>query len=723
MTKLELRNAMQKEKSLTNEKTMNKQDIVRSTCPYCGVGCQVDLVVEENKIIRVDAPFNVAPNFGRLCVKGRFGLDYVHHPSRLKTPLIRKDFGQKPRQAIGMEGFREATWDEALDLAVDKFSEIVNNHGGDAIGSFCSAKASNEDNYIFQKLVRAVLGTNNIDHCARLCHAASVTGLQIALGTTAMSNSIAEMKDLDTFIVTGSNTTETHPVISTFMREAVVHNNAKLIVIDPREIEMTQFATLWLRQRPGTDVAVFQAISQVIIEEKLYDPEFLKDRVENFESFSKEIRNCTPEWAEEISGVPAEQIREAARIYGEANSAAIYWGMGISQSVHGTDNALSLANLALITGNLGKPGAGLNPLRGQNNVQGCSDAGGLPNVFPGYQAVTDLDIRKKFEDFWKVSLNPEVGLTTMEMVDAAEKGAIKAYLIMGENPMMSEPDLQHARHVMEGLDFVLVQDIFMNETAEYADIIFPATSFAEKEGTFTNSDRRVQLIRPAVNAPGIARDDWEILCDLAIKIEKKLHRKESAGFVFDSPSEIWEEMAALTPPFQGISHDRLEQENGVHWPCETKDHPGTPYLFTDEFPKGKGTLTPLNFTPSFELPDEEFPFLLSTGRVLYHWHGGTMTRRSKLDDIYPEATVELHPHDADNLNIQAGEIITVRSRRGAIQVKTIVSKRSQRGVVFIPFHFAEAAANELTLDIRDPQAKIPDYKVCAVKLEKIKISE
>lgn len=693
---------------------------VRSTCPYCGVGCQIDLQIKDDRIIRVDAPFDVAPNYGRLCTKGRFGVDFVHHPSRLTHPLIRKDLGVKPRQPVGLDGFRQATWDEALDLAADKLAEIAKKHGGDAVGTFCSAKATNEDNYIFQKLVRAVLGTNNVDHCARLCHAASVAGLQIAIGSSAMSNSIAEMKDLEVFIVVGSNTSETHPVISTFLREAVVKNDAKLIVVDPRQIEMTQFATHWLRQQAGTDVAVFQAMAQVIVHEKLYDEAFIRERVDDFDEYVQSIQDYTPEWAEEISGVLTEQIRAAARLYAGAKSAAIYWGMGISQSVHGTDNALSLANLALLCGHLGKPGSGLNPLRGQNNVQGCSDAGGLPNVFPGYQSVTDSEIKAKFEGNWNAKLNPEAGLTTMEMVDAAEKGFIKAYFVMGENPMMSEPDLRHARHVMEELDFILVQDIFMNETAEYADIILPAASFAEKEGTFTNSDRRVQLIRPAVPAPGLARPDWEILCNLAQRLEIKLNRKVSAGFEFTSPSQIWDEMAFLTPEFQGITHQRVALEDGVHWPCPTPDHPGTPYLFSDTFPSGKGRLTPLGYRPSQELPDDEYPFLLSTGRVLYHWHGGTMTRRSKLDDIYPEPTVEIHPDDAQNLGVQVGDWIKVRSRRGAITVKTLVTERSPSGMVFIPFHFAEAAANELTLDARDPKAKIPDYKVCAVAVVPIK---
>jgi len=714
---------------------------IRSTCPYCGVGCQVDLLIKDDHIFRVEAPFDVAPNYGRLCAKGRFGIDYVSHPSRLTQPLIRKDLGQKPRRPVGLEGFREATWDEALDLAAEKIADTVRQYGGDAMGTFCSAKATNEDNYLFQKFVRAVLGTNNVDHCARLCHAASVAGLQIAIGSSAMSNSIAEMKDLEVFIVTGSNTSETHPVISTFLRQAVVQGGAKLIVVDPRGIEMTEFATLWLRQKPGTDVAVFQAMAQVIVEEGLFDHDFIAARTEGFEEFAASIVEWTPERAESVSGVPADLIREAARSYASANSAAIYWGMGISQSVHGTDNTLSLANLALLTGHIGRPGTGLNPLRGQNNVQGCSDSGGLPNVYPGYQRIDDPEICEKFERAWHIVTEDrrretgnghrssvsrhspvfrpsnEPGLTTMEMVDAAESGAIRAYYLMGENPMMSEPDLRHARHVMGQLDFILVQDIFLNETGEYADIILPAVSFAEKDGTFTNSDRRVQKIRAALPAPGEARADWEIISDLAQRAEAKLDREHSAGFEFEHPAEIWDEMARLTPPFQGINYKRIEREGGVHWPCPTPDHPGTPYLFAESFPRGKGQFSAIQYRPSEELPDENYPFILSAGRVLYHWHGGTMTRRSQLDHIYPEATVEINPKDAHQLGVQEHAQVRVRSRRGEIEVKALVTERSPQGTIFIPFHFAEAAANELTNDVRDPQAKNPDYKVCAVAVE------
>ena len=691
---------------------------VRSTCPYCGVGCQVDLIIKENHITRVEAPFDVAPNYGRLCTKGRYGMAYVSHPSRLTYPMIRKDLGAKPRKPVGISGFRRASWDEALDLAAEKLAGIARENGGDALGTFCSAKATNEDNYLFQKFIRGVFGTNNIDHCSRLCHAASVAGLQITLGSSAMSNSIAEMKDLEVLLITGSNTSETHPVISTFLREAVVKNGAKLIVADPRQIEMTQFADIYLQHKSGTDVVLFQALAHVIVKEGLVDQGFLDNRVEGLEAYLPSLESYTPEYAEEICGVPAEQIRQAARLYGSAGAAAIYWGMGISQSVHGTDNAISLANLALLTGNIGRPGTGLNPLRGQNNVQGCSDSGGLPNVYPGYQLVSDPELRQKFEKYWGVELNPEPGLTTMEMVDAAEKGVIKGYYVMGENPMMSEPDLLHARHVMEELDFVLYQDIFMNETGEYADVILPAVSFAEKEGTFTNSDRRVQLIRKAILPPGEARADWDIIQDLALRVEDKLGKKQSVGFKFENSAQIWDEMAELTPPIQGITHERVEREDGVHWPCPTPDHPGTPYLFTESFPRGKGKLTSLEYQPSAELPDKEYPYILSTGRVLYHWHGGTMTRRSKLDDIYPEALVEIHPEDALNIKVASEDWVKLRSRRGEIEVKVLVTERSPQGLVFLPFHFAEAAANILTLDARDPQAKIPDYKVCAVAVEK-----
>jgi len=691
--------------------------IVRTTCPYCGVGCQIELNIKDEKIISTGTPDNAAPNFGRLCVKGRYGTDFTHHHSRLKTPLIRKNIDIESRKPVGFSGFREASWDEALDLAADRLAATYKKSGGNAYGTFCCAKATNEDNYIFQKFVRSTLKTNNIDHCARLCHAASVAGLQKALGSSAMSNSIAEMKDLKVFIVTGSNTTETHPVISTFMREAVVKNGAKLIVIDPRKTEMTNFAVLHLQHRPGTDVALFQAMANVIIKEKLYNTIFINSRTEGFDSYSKNLDEFTPEWAEKITSVPSEDIKEAARIYANANSAAVYWGMGISQSVHGTDNTLSIANLALLCGHLGRPGTGVNPLRGQNNVQGCSDSGGLPAVYPGYQNVNVKEVKAKFEAKWNTSLNDVPGLTTLEMSDAAGKGTITDFIILGENPLMSEPDLNAARHHFSNLKNVIMIDIFFNESAEYADIIFPAASFAEKDGTFTNSDRRVQLIRPVFNPPGKAKIDWKIVQELALRVESRLEREVSSGFSFTSASEIWDEMAELVPPFGGIRHERLEQESGVHWPCSDKYHPGTPYLFSDEFPRGKGLFNTLNLRLESEQTTEEYPYILSTGRVLYHWHGGTMTRRSVLDKIYPNALMEINPEDAERDGFHNGQIVKVSSLRGSVSVEIRISDRSPKGVVFIPMHFSETMVNELTNDIRDPVAKIPDFKISAVKIE------
>lgn len=690
--------------------------VVRSTCPFCGVGCQVDLHVKDNRIYRVDAPFDSAPNYGMLCVKGRFGIDYTMHPSRLTRPLIRVNTDE-PRSAPPV--WREATWDEALDLVADRLGSIVETYGGDAIATYACAKSTNEDNYLFQKLVRAVLGTNNVDHCARLCHAGSVTGLQLAIGSSAMSNSIAEMEHLDTFIVTGSNTTETHPVISNFLKRAVRKNGAKLIVIDPRKIELTDFATLWLRQRPGTDVAVWQAMAHVVVTEKLYDEAFIRERTEGFDEYIESLEHATPEWAEEITGVPADDIREAARMYAKAGAAAIYWGMGISQSTHGTDNTLAITNLALMCGHVGKPGTGLNPLRGQNNVQGCSDSGGLPNVFTAYQPVTDEAIRQKFEREWGgVTLNPKPGLTVTEMVEGALEGRIKGMFVMGENPLMSEPNLAHARHALEELDFIVCQDIFINETGEMADVILPATSFAEKDGTFTNSDRRVQRVRRAIAPPGEARPDWEILCDLAKRLEARLGFQTTAGWDYSHPSDIWEEMRRVTPDFWGITYERIDREGGVHWPCPSLDHPGTPYLFEEEFPRGRGKFWSLEYGTNSEQPDDEYPLILSTGRVLYHWHGGTMTRRSALDTIWPEAAVEMHPADAERLGLQTNDWVKVASRRGEITLRVLVTGRSPEGTVFIPFHFAEAAANILTKNQIDPRAKIPDFKVCAVRVEK-----
>ncbi len=690
--------------------------IVRSTCPFCGVGCQLELHVREGKILRVEAPFEAAPNYGMLCVKGRFGTDYLSHPSRLTHPLIRANTDQ-PRSAEPV--WRQATWEEALDLVAERLADIVRQSGGDSIATFACAKATNEDNYLLQKLTRAVLGTNNVDHCSRLCHAGSVAGLQLAIGSSAMSNSIAEMEHLDLFIVTGSNTTETHPVIANFLKRAVRRNQARLIVMDPRQIEMTDFASLWLRQRPGTDVAVWQAMAHVVVREKLHNPSFIQARTEGFAEYAESLEPFTPEWAEAISGVRAQDIRAAARLYAGARAAAVYWGMGISQSTHGTDNTLAITNLALLCGQIGRPGTGLNPLRGQNNVQGCSDSGALPYVFTAYQRVDDPGVRASFAAAWqRLSLNPTPGLMITELMDASLSGAVRAFYVMGEDPLTSEPNLNHARHAMEQLDFVVCQDIFLTTTARLADVILPSTSFAEKDGTFTNSDRRVQRVRAAVPAVGESRPDWQILCDLARRLEAALGQTPSAGWDYDHPSQIWEEMRRLTPDFAGITYDRLEAEGGVHWPCPALEHPGTPYLFAESFPRGRGRFWTLEYGPESELPDADYPFLLTTGRVLYHWHGGTMSRRSKLDEVWPEATVEVHPADAARLGAHTGDWLQATSRRGSIALRAMVTERSPEGVAFIPFHFVEAAANVLTSDRLDPRAKIPDFKVCAIRLER-----
>lgn len=524
------------------------------------------------------------------------------------------------------------------------------------------------------------------------------------------------------------------------MKQAVTHNRAKLIVIDPRRTEMVNFSTLWLQQQPGTDTALFNAMAHVVVKEKLYNEAFIAERTEGFSNYIESLEEKTPEWAETITGVPAEAIRQAARMYATAKTAAIYWGMGISQSVHGTDNALTLINLALMCGHVGRPGAGLNPLRGQNNVQGCSDSGGMPTVYTAYQRVTDPAVRQKFEHAWHTKLPATPGLTTTEMVGGILDGQVKGWYVMGENPLMSEPDINHARHAVEQLEFFVAQDIFFNETSLYADVILPAAAFAEKDGTFTNSDRRIQRVRRAIPAPGEARADWEIVSEVARRTIQKICAEapqhasspcaeldrvicQNAGQMlanwrYNHPADIWEEMRVLTPDFYGVTYERIEREGGVHWPCPTPDHPGSPYLFEESFPSGRGKFFPVEYTNQSELPDPDYPFILSTGRLLYHWHGGTMTRASALDKIWPECTVEMHPNDAARLGLKSGDWVDVSSRRGQITARLLVTQRSPEGTIFIPFHFVEAAANELTHNLIDERAKIPDYKVCAVKVER-----
>lgn len=528
-----------------------------------------------------------------------------------------------------------------------------------------------------------------------------------------MTNSISDIRNADVLLVTGSNTTESHPVLSLQMKAAVRADGARLILIDPRRIELADFAALHLRQKPGTDVAIFNAMAHVIIDEALVDRDFIEARTEGYQALVEAVRDWTPQRAAAISEVPAPQIVEAARLYASADAAAIFWAMGITQHTTGTDNVKALSNLALLTGNVGRPGTGLNPLRGQNNVQGACDMGGLPNVFPGYQKVTDEAVRRKFAVGWGVPFDrfsPTPGLTVTEMMDAALEGQVKAIFIMGENPMLSDPNLSHVAEALRKVDFLVMQDIFLNETGEMADVVLPAVTFAEKSGTFTNTERRVQLVRPALPPLDRARPDWQIITNLANRLGAEWH--------YDSPSAVFDEMAGLTPQYGGMSHARL-QEGGLQWPCPTSDHPGTPILHVGKFARGKGLFSPVAFRPPVEETDAEYPFILSTGRILYHWHGGTLSRRSPgLDTIAPEAEVEIHPDDAAQLGIDDGELTQVSSRRGQVIAAAKLTRRSPPGTVFMTFHYAEAAANLLTTDAVDPTAKIPEYKVCAVKVQK-----
>ena len=694
--------------------------IVPTTCPYCGVGCNLELHIKDDFVYKVTSPFDAVVNHGNLCVKGRFGYDFVYNKDRITTPLIRKT-AQEPgarTQAFDRDQWHEASWDEALDYAAGRLVEIYRRDGADAMAVYCCAKATNEDNYLLQKLFRALFRSNNVDHCTRLCHAGSVVALQMAIGSSAMSNTAAEVIHSDVFLITGSNTAETHPIIALQMKAAVANHGAKLIVVDPRRVEMVNWAALWLPEKPGTDVPLFSAMAHVIIKEELYNRDFIERRAEGFAEFVKSMEKFTPAYAESISGVDRNLIVEAARMYATAKNAAIYWALGIPEHSHGTDNAMSLIHLALLTGHIGRQGTGLNPLRGQNNVQGASDSGAMPWHYPGYQRVDDETAARKFEHAWNSepgSLNRRLGLTTTEIMSAVGPGGVRALHLMGENPMMSEPNLNHTRHKMEQLEFLVAQDLFINESDAYADVFLPAASWAEKEGTFTNTDRRVQRVRKALEPRGQSRADWQIICDLAQRIEKKLSRPQTAFWAYQSPAEVLEEMGRLVPEYAGVKYSRIEKE-GLQTPVWDDNHPGTPYLFAETFPSGKGKFHPLEYVPSVEMPDDEYPFILTTGRLLEHWHGGTLTRHSKLDELYPEARIEINPADAARLRIEDGQPVRVSSRRGSIVLRAWVTQRATLGVVFIPMHFVEAAANLLTLDTLDPLAKIPEYKACAVRV-------
>ena len=675
---------------------------VATTCPYCGCGCTLVLHVHDNRVVKITGAPGLGVSDGLLCVKGRFGFDFVHHDERLTQPLIR-------RTANGR--LQPASWEEALDLVAKRLTELKEEFGADALGGLSSAKCTNEENFIMQKFMRAVLGTNNVDHCARLCHASTVAGLARAFGSGAMTNAIEDFDVADCVFVIGSNTTECHPIIGAAIKRAVVHRGVPLIVADPRTIELTEFSQVHLRQKSGTDVALINAMMHVILKEGLEDKAYIAERTEGFEDLRKAVEPYTPEFAEKITGVPAEAIIRASRLYASAPAASIVYSMGITQHTTGTDNVLSLANLAMLTGNVGKPGAGVNPLRGQNNVQGACDLGALPNVFSGYQKVDDDELRAKFERAWGVSLPAKPGLTVVEMVNAAADGTLKGLYIMGENPMLSDPDINHVEKALKNLDFLVVQDIFLTETAQLADVVLPATSFAEKDGTFTNTERRVQRVHKAVAPPGQARVDWDITCDLARRMAYEMSYPDAAA--------IEDEIAELTPIYGGITYDRLDK-GALQWPCPDREHPGTPYLHKGRFSRGLGKFHAVEFIPPKELPDEEYPLVLTTGRILQHFHTGTMSRRTDvLDKLVSVGAIEMSPVDAERLGVADGEPVKVVSRRGEIQIAARVTERVMPGTLFLAFHFREAPANRLTIAALDPVAKIPEFKVCAVRIEKL----
>jgi formate dehydrogenase major subunit len=688
---------------------------VDSACPYCGVGCLLTYNVKGNKILHVegrDGPSNAS----RLCVKGRFGFDYVHNPKRLTVPMIRKDGVPKTAALLDPDDmwsvFREATWEEALERAGGTLRAIRDEHGPSALAGFGSAKGSNEEAYLFQKLVRTGFRTNNVDHCTRLCHASSVAALLEDVGSGAVSNQVEDVALADVAIVIGANPTVNHPVAATFMKNAA-KAGTKIILMDPRRSDLARHATYFLQFNGDTDVALLNGIMHVIIEEGLANEAFIRDRTENYEALAKNLEEYSPEKVAPITGIDAQTIREVARLYATANAAIIFWGMGISQHVHGTDNARCLISLALLTGQIGRPGTGLHPLRGQNNVQGASDVGLIPMMFPDYQRVDNAAARTKFEALWNTSLDPKAGLTVTEITESAYKGQIRGMYIMGENPAMSDPNVEHAREAFAKLEHLVVQDIFFTETSSYADVVLPASAFPEKTGTFTNTDRRVQLGRRALDPPGEARQDLWIIQEIA--------RRLGLDWNYAGAAEVFEEIRAATPSMAGITWERLEAEGSCTYPLEHEGDPGEPVIFIEDFPRagGRGLFYPAAYTHADEMPDPEYPFVFTTGRMLEHWHTGSMTRRaSVLDTLEPDPVVSVHPDDLAALGAEPGGVITVASRRGTLTAYARADRGMQRGVLFMPFIFNEAAANLLTNDAIDPFGKIPEFKFCAVKLTK-----
>jgi formate dehydrogenase major subunit len=692
---------------------------VSSLCPYCGVGCQVSYKVKDEKIVYAEGR-NGPANHNRLCVKGRFGFDYIHHPHRLTKPLVRldnvaKDANDQVDPANPYTHFREATWEEALDRAAGGLKKIRDTHGKKALAGFGSAKGSNEEAYLFQKLVRTGFGSNNVDHCTRLCHASSVAALMEGLNSGAVSAPFEAALDADVIIVIGANPTVNHPVAATFIKNAVKEKGAKLIVMDPRHQALSRHAYRHLAFKPGSDVSMLNAMLNVIITEELYDKHFIAAHTENFEALKTNITQFTPEKMAPVCGIDAEVLREVARLYAAAKGSIIFWGMGISQHVHGTDNSRCLIALALTTGQIGKKGSGLHPLRGQNNVQGASDAGLIPMVYPDYQSVEDPEVRKLFEDLWGQPLDPQKGLTVVEIMKAIHAGQIHGMYVEGENPAMSDPDLNHARQALAMLDHLVVQDLFLTETAFHADVVLPASAFAEKVGTFTNTDRRVQIGQQVIEPPGDARQDWWII--------QQIGQRMGLSWNYETPADVFAELAVTMPSFKNITWERLQREGSVTYPVDGPDVPGNDIIFRNGFPtaNGRGKIVPANIRPPDEVPDMEYPMVLSTGRVLEHWHTGSMTRRAGvLDELEPEAVAFLSPRELHRLDIRPGDRLRLETRRGAVEVNVRADRDVPVGMVFMPFCYAEAAANLLTNPALDPTGKIPEFKFCAARVSPVR---
>ncbi len=688
---------------------------VASVCPFCGVGCQVSLKVRDDRVVAVEG-INGPANEGRLCVKGRFGFDYIHHPHRLSVPLIRREGAPKGLNVDPGnwgETFREATWEEALDAAATGLGHLRAQHGGEAVAGFGSAKCSNEEAWLFQRLIREGFGHNNVDHCTRLCHASSVAALMENVGSGAVTATFNEIENADCALVIGANPVENHPVAATYFKQ-FTRRGGTLIVMDPRGQALARHARHMLQFRPGTDVAMLNAIMHVIVEEGLCDTQYIQAMTENWEAMRTHLAGFAPEAMAPICGIAPETLRAVARAFAGARAGMIFWGMGVSQHVHGTDNSRCLISLALMCGHVGRPGTGLHPLRGQNNVQGASDAGLIPMFLPDYQSVTDTALRARFESQWNTRIAPEKGLTVTEILDAVHAGQIRGMYILGENPAMSDPDVTHARAALARLEHLVVQDIFLTETANYADVILPAAAFYEKSGTVTNTNRQVQMGRPAVPPPGQAREDWAITVDLA--------RRLGCDWPYTHPREVFADMKRGMASLDNITWDRLEREGAVTYPSLSPEDPGQPIVFSDGFPRasGRARFAPAAIIPPDERPDAEYPMILTTGRQLEHWHTGAMTRRSKvLDAVEPEANCSLHPATLRRLGVEAGGQVRLSTRRGSITLMARADRAVSPDMVFLPFAFVEAAANILTNPALDPYGKIPEFKFAAVLVEAV----